>query len=524
MGGMALPEKDALGVKQLRVTDNLEQLLDVLPPETRRHLEEQENLDDLLEVVMDLGREPEARFPLRVAELSDVGVKSEDLDWVVERVGEFGSDNRAGIERTLHRISAIRNRQGKVVGLTCRVGRAVYGTIDIIRDAVESGESLLLVGRPGVGKTTKLREVARVLSDEFKKRVVIVDTSNEIGGDGDIPHPAIGHARRMQVATSDHQHAVMIEAVENHMPEVIVIDEIGTEAEAFAARTIAERGVQLIATAHGNSLDNLLMNPTLSDLVGGIQAVTLSDDEAKRRGTQKTVLERKAPPTFDVLIEIMEMDKLAIHHDVASIVDRMLRGSPPRPEIRVRNPEGEVEVVQAGELAEKTETHAVKFGHGQEIVRTGPMPDIIKVFPYGVSRNRLERAIRELRVPAYITKELDEANAVIALKAHERKNIAIIADARRRKLPVHVVKSNTYAQIAGVMRDIFNLGASNEEEAALREAEEGVQRMLESGEPQELSPQSSFLRRLQHQLVEKFDLSSDSVGTEPYRRVRISKG
>jgi len=242
-------------------------------------------------------------------------------------VGAFGKDNRAGIERTLHRISAIRNRQGEVIGLTCRVGRAVFGTVDIVRDVIEQGKSILLLGRPGVGKTTLLREAARVLADEFKKRVVIVDTSNEIAGDGDIPHPGIGGARRMQVAVPDLQHAVMIEAVENHMPEVIVIDEIGTEAEALAARTIAERGVQLIATAHGNTLDNLLQNPTLADLTGGIQAVTLSDEEARRRGTQKTVLERKAPPTFDVIIEIQNKDRLAVHHDVASVVDRFLRGA-----------------------------------------------------------------------------------------------------------------------------------------------------------------------------------------------------
>ncbi len=518
---MAISNRSDLGLKQLRVTDDLGQLLDVLPPKIRHHLEEQEDVEDLLEIVMDLGREPEARFPLRVLQLSDLAIKMEDLEYVVSRVGEFGADNRAGIERTLHRISAIRNRRGKVIGLTCRIGRAVYGTIDIIRDVVESGKSILMLGRPGVGKTTKLREVARVLSDEFRKRVVIVDTSNEIAGDGDIPHPAIGHARRMQVITPDKQHAVMIEAVENHMPEVVVIDEIGTEEEAFAARTIAERGVQLVATAHGNSLENLLMNPTLSDLVGGIQAVTLSDEEAKRRGTQKTVLERKAPPTFDILIEIIEMDKLAIHSDVASIVDKMLRGVPPRPEIRVRNPKGEVEIVQPNAVSTRPEEAAAQFEHEHGMVETRPIPEIVKVFPYGVSRNRLERAIRELRVPAYITKELGDANAVISLKAHERKNVQMLQDAKRRGLPVYVIKSNTYAQIAGVMRDIFQLGASNEEEDAIRDAEEAIERLMESGEPQELAPQSSFLRRLQHQLVEKYDLLSESVGTEPYRRVRI---
>lgn len=516
-----MPKDNELGLKQLRVTDNLDQLLNVLPPKIRQKLEEQEDVEELLEIVMDLGREPEARFPLRVSQLSDEPIKAEDIDCVVGRVGEFGKDNRAGIERTLHRISAIRNRRGKIVGLTCRIGRAVYGTIDIIRDVVESGRSILLLGRPGVGKTTKLREVARILSDEFKKRVVIVDTSNEIAGDGDIPHPAIGHARRMQVVTPDQQHAVMIEAVENHMPEVIVIDEIGTEAEAFAARTIAERGVMLVATAHGNSLDNLMMNPTLADLVGGIQAVTLSDDEAKRRGTQKTVLERKAPPTFDVLIEIIDMDKLAIHHDVASVVDKMLRGVPPRPEIRVRNVKGEVEIVQGTDVPARPATEGRVGEHTREVVESHPMPAIIKIFPYGVSRNRLERAIRELHVPGYISKELSESNAVIALKTHERKNVNIIQEARRRGLPLYVIKSNTYAQIAGVIRDIFHLGDSDEETDAIKDAEDAISRVLETGDAQELAPQSSYLRRLQHLLVEKYELISESVGTEPYRRVRI---
>src|SRR5580658_4307426 len=344
-----------LTAHQQRVTDNLTQLLEVLPDPIQARLQKQDDLDDLLEIILDLGRIPEARYAEHVVELGEEPVTAEDIDFVTARVGAFGKDNRAGIERTLHRISAIRNRQGRIVGLTCRIGRAVYGTIDIIQDVVESGKSILLLGRPGRGKTTKLREVARVLSEELKKRVVIVDTSNEIAGDGDIPHPAIGRARRMQVATPEQQHAVMIEAVENHMPEVIVIDEIGTEQEAFAARTIAERGVQLIGTAHGNSLENLMMNPTLSDLVGGIHAVTLSDDEAKRRGTQKTVLERKAPPTFEVIIEIIEVDKLAIHLDVEHTVDRLLRGTSPRPEIRVRNADGQIEIVQRAD-----ESHGIR--------------------------------------------------------------------------------------------------------------------------------------------------------------------
>src|SRR5690625_2489738 len=308
------------------IVDNLDQLLDVLPSSVQAALDGVDDLSSLLEIVLDLGRRPEARFSDTFMYLSEDNVTREDLDYVVEWVRDFGDDHRAGIEANLLCISAIRNRQGVVVGLTCRIGRAVFGTIDIIRDVIEAGLSILLLGRPGVGKTTMLRETARVIADELDKRVIIVDTSNEIAGDGDVPHPAIGHARRMQVPTSRKQADVMIEAVENHMPEVIVIDEIGTEGEALAARTIAERGVQLVATAHGNTLENLVLNPTLSDLIGGIQAVTLGDDEARKRGTQKTVLERKAPPTFPVVIELQDRNLLAVHHDVAATVDRWLRG------------------------------------------------------------------------------------------------------------------------------------------------------------------------------------------------------
>src|SRR5919198_2321075 len=329
--------------EQLVATDDLAAILRALPPELVQRVRGLDGLDGLLEIVMDLGRLPEARFAGREEILSQREVSAEDLAYVVARIGQFGADNRAGIERTLHRISALRNRAGKVVGLTLRVGRAVYGTVEIIRDIVESGRSILLLGRPGVGKTTMLREVARVLADDLGKRVVIVDTSNEIGGDGDIPHPGIGRARRMQVPTPLLQHAVMIEAVENHMPEVIIIDEIGTELEAAAARTIAERGVQLIGTAHGNTLENLMLNPTLSDLIGGIQSVTLSDEEARRRGTQKSILERKAPPTFDVLVEMQERQRVAVHRNVADTVDAVLRGQPVAVEIRSRRDDGTVE-------------------------------------------------------------------------------------------------------------------------------------------------------------------------------------
>jgi stage III sporulation protein SpoIIIAA len=578
--------RSPLAAQQHRVTDNLEQLLDTLPGTLRAKIEAGGSTEDLLEIVMDLGRIPEARYAENVLELGSDPITAEDIAYVIERVGSFGKDNRAGIERTLHRISAIRNRQGKVVGLTCRIGRAVYGTIDIILDVVESGKSILMLGRPGRGKTTKLREVARILSEEMKKRVVIVDTSNEIAGDGDIPHPAIGKARRMQVAAPELQHNVMIEAVENHMPEVIVIDEIGTEQEAFAARTIAERGVQLVGTAHGNSLENLMMNPTLSDLVGGIQAVTLSDDEAKRRGTQKTVLERKAPPTFDVIIEIMEVDKLALHLDVERTVDKLLRGVPPRPEIRIRNAQGQIEIVQKADesfgIREVPERTDYREPNGRNIrperpapqsptnrtrqpelrpepaerpstarltprsasaatqsantnsaateaqtPTTKPLPATVRIFPYGVSRSRLDRAIIESRLPAYIARDIADADVVIALKATYKREPGKMREAAQRRLPVAVVRSNTYAQIANSVREIFGMKpdvieeSEDELDEGLNEVQDAVELVKRNGEAIELAPANSYTRRLQHQIVERHQLTSESVGVDPQRRVRI---
>jgi stage III sporulation protein SpoIIIAA len=506
---------------ELKMTDDLDLLFMALPPRVVSRLRDVNRRDELLEVVLDLGREPEARFPGEAVALAPDPVMREDIDYIVARVGAFTDDNRAGIERTLHRISAMRNRQGRVVGLTCRIGRCVYGTVDIIRDAVNSGKSILLLGRPGIGKTTKLREVARILADEVHKRVVVVDTSNEIAGDGDIPHPGIGHARRMQVPRPQLQHAVMIEAVENHMPEVIVIDEIGTEAEALAARTIAERGVQLIGTAHGNTLDNLIVNPTLSDLIGGIHAVTLSDEEAKRRGTQKTVLERKAPPTFDVVIEILEINKLAIHDDVGEVVDAYLRGFITTPEIRQLRPDGDVEVISA--RARDLYEEPVRYAPEHVGKATIPYGRELRVFPYGVSRNKLERALQDLNVRAQIVKFAEQADVILTLKAHYRRDTGKFQDAVAAGIPVHVVRSNTYHQVLGALREVFNLSRMSGEERALQEAQAAVEHVLQTSEPVELSPQSPYLRLLQHQLANQYQLNSQSVGTEPARRVRISK-
>src|SRR5499426_3702803 len=414
--------------KHESITDDIDLLLDILPADIREWLERQNEIDNLLEIICDLGRAPEARYPGKSQIMPARLATPEDIEYVTRRVGTFGKDNRAGIERTLHRISAIRNRRGVIVGLTCRVGRAVYGTIDIIRDVVESGKSVLLLGRPGVGKTTKCREVARVLSEEFGKRVIVVDTSNEIAGDGDVPHPGIGRARRMQVPAPENQHGVMIEAVENHMPQVIVIDEIGTEQEALAAGAIAERGVQLIATVHGNTLDNLVSNPTLANLVGGVQAVTLSDDEARRRGTRKTVLERKAPPTFDVLIEIQDRDRLAVHRDVAAAVDDTLRDLIPRVELRERRASGEVAITESfapetyARPAPDTRRNGRRFGSLRDSVHV-PREGGCKllIFPYALSRDRLAQAIESAGAPAEIVNDVDAADVLLTLKSHARR-------------------------------------------------------------------------------------------------------
>ena len=710
--------------------DDLDALLAALPPEIVAAVHALPDRERLIEVVMDLGRVPEARYPDSEVALLDREVTEADIRHVVDHIGMFGDDNRAGIERTLHRISAIRNRSGKIVGLTCRVGRAVYGTIEIIKDFIDSGKSILIMGRPGIGKTTMLREAARVLADDLGKRVVVVDTSNEIAGDGDIPHPAIGKARRMQVRTPALQHEVMIEAVENHMPQVIVIDEIGTELEAQAARTIAERGVQLIGTAHGNNLDNLMLNPTLSDLIGGIQSVTLGDEEARRRRTQKSVLERKAPPTFDVIVEIQDRDRVMVHPEVADTVDAMLRGDPVAPELRWRDESGvhrsqarprpspreqlgterfaglvgggagwRVEPGWRGDASNRpaaawnVDGRGVRSGFrpgqsggwrtprgngagagrqglssrlmpGERIARIGDGPDpgpwapqhaassapdrpfiageiadrgplergtvpapalaplpeprardareldrqrewraaasraietlraeegtgpanllefeapddveqgvslrgssgeadprailraddesladrataaerartgsalrtaeddvssilpTIRVLPFGISRKRLEQAVRELQLPVIVARDIDEAEVVMTLRSEYRQKTGALRDAEARSLPIYVLKSNTIVQMQASLTSIFALEV-DPREAALRETEDAIGLVLRDAEPVELSPQNAYVRRLQHQMAERANVVSRSRGREPYRRVRL---
>ncbi len=542
-------------MRQIRITDDLHALMEVLPQRIIPAVEKANNSDNLLEIVLDLGRLPMARYVESELALSEEEVGRSDIDYVVSRIGEFDADNRAGLERTLHRISAIRNRHGIIVGLTCRVGRAVYGTIEIIQDLVESGKSILLLGKPGIGKTTMLRESARILAEN--KRVIIVDTSNEIGGDGDVPHPAVGKARRMQVATPSLQHEVMIEAVENHNPEVVIIDEIGRELEAMAARTIAERGVQLVATAHGRTLENLLLNPTLSDLVGGIESVTLSDEEARRRGTQKTVLERRSPPTFDVLVELQERDRLAVHPDVAQSVDALVRGYPLQPEIRWRDAENEVHIEKAPApvavrgLSQGTRRAYAANGEsrfaepaapsaGRRYQRSREREDLepaqieevnerrpikkMRIYPYGVARNRLQQAASRLGVPAIIAREIGEADIVMTLRAYYRSRQQPVTEAEARGIPIYVLRANTINQMEQSLVEIFNL-ADNSSNANYNEVanqtESAIQAVLNGQRWVDLPPASSSIRRIQHEMARQAQLVSHSYGKDPNRRVRI---
>ncbi|MFL2804239.1 MAG: R3H domain-containing nucleic acid-binding protein [Dehalococcoidia bacterium] len=515
------------------IETNLNVLFESIPSKIADLLIQNPNIDQLLEVVLDLGRQPEARFIDSNVPLNSGEITLKDLEFVVNKVGNFGSDNRAGIERTLHRISAIRNRDQRIVGITFRVGRAVYGTIKIIEDLILSGKSVLLLGKPGVGKTTMLREVARVLADEANKRVIVVDTSNEIAGDGDIPHKAIGRARRMQVHSLEHQHSIMIEAVQNHMPEVIVIDEIGTALEANAARTIAERGVQLVATAHGNTLENLVLNPVLSDLVGGIESVTLGDIEAKRRKSQKTVLERKSSPTFDILVEIQNWDTVNIHLDITTTLDKMLRDKNCNSELRKLNSDGSFDSKKIpftrskqNNFESSTSPTPIRDFSKDMPYKEDPFVEKKYVLPYGVNRGRIDQVIKHLGAPIILVNDMKQAEIVVTTKNYHRRGTQALKDAEKLGKPVFVLRKNTVLQIEHFVKAILKTsdpGISDADRSlAILEAEQAA-KLIDSGETEiALRPQNSYLRRIQHQIADEHGLESSSQGQEPSRRVVIS--
>jgi stage III sporulation protein SpoIIIAA len=574
-------EKFELADPNAQIVDNLDAFIDILPQEIAETLRKREDIGELVEVILDLGRNPEARFPGQNVVLSDVEVTREQIAQVVENVGHFGDDNRAGIERTLHRISVMRNRAGEAVGLTCRVGRAVFGSVRLIEDLIRLGKSVLILGRPGVGKTTILRETARVLADEAGKRVVVVDTSNEIAGDGDVPHPAIGRARRMQVANTSLQHNVMIEGVENHMPEVIVIDEMSTELEALAARTIAERGVQLVATAHGNTLANVVSNPTLADLVGGMQTVTLGDIEARRRRTQKTVLERKHDPTFDIVVEIRERNSVAIHPEVGTAVDRMLRGISIPQEARRLQPDGRVEteveempgtesefmpapfeINEVGrrrprrdperdrgrERRERAPRNANGNGNGNgrseldlsefDEPSEPPKQIVTKVFPFGIPKTAITDVVDETDAPVQVVDFADAGEIFVTTKSHYSRRPTAIRKAERDGVMVHVLRRGTKEQIRQFLKrfsqekvsasrvldsDLDEATQSGRSREALKETEAAISRIVSGEQRVELMSQPPYVRRLQHGLAARNNLGSASMGREPSRRVVIRR-
>jgi stage III sporulation protein SpoIIIAA len=572
-------EKFELADPNAQIVDNLDAFIDILPQEIAETLRKREDIGELVEVILDLGRNPEARFPGQNVVLSDVEVTREQIAQVVENVGHFGDDNRAGIERTLHRISVMRNRAGEAVGLTCRVGRAVFGSVRLIEDLIRLGKSVLILGRPGVGKTTILRETARVLADEAGKRVVVVDTSNEIAGDGDVPHPAIGRARRMQVANTSLQHNVMIEGVENHMPEVIVIDEMSTELEALAARTIAERGVQLVATAHGNTLANVVSNPTLADLVGGMQTVTLGDIEARRRRTQKTVLERKHDPTFDIVVEIRERNSVAIHPEVGTAVDRMLRGISIPQEARRLQPDGRVEteveempgtesefmpapfeINEVGrrrprrdperdrgrERRERAPRNANGNGNGRSELDLSefdepsepPKQIVTKVFPFGIPKTAITDVVDETDAPVQVVDFADAGEIFVTTKSHYSRRPTAIRKAERDGVMVHVLRRGTKEQIRQFLKrfsqekvsasrvldsDLDEATQSGRSREALKETEAAISRIVSGEQRVELMSQPPYVRRLQHGLAARNNLGSASMGREPSRRVVIRR-
>ena len=534
-------QKGKAFMSEIQFQNDIQLLIDILPAKIKRHIQSGV-LDDAIEIVLDIGRIPEVRLGNgKILYLGSDNVVSDDLEYITEKIPEFTSDNRSGIAGTLHRISAIRNRQGKIIGLTMRIGRVITGTIACIKDFVMQNKSILFLGRPGVGKTTKLREISRLVADELGKRVVVVDTSNEIAGDGDVAHPAIGKARRMQVSQPEFQKDIMIEAVENHTPEVIVVDEIGTELEAQAARTIAERGVMLIATAHGNTLENIIKNPAMSDLVGGVSSVTLGDEEAKHRGCQKTVLEREKQPTFDIVIEIIDRNTLAVYKNTAEAVDYILRGWPITPEIRKVDQNYDVKPAESGNnIINKVNELDSKAGSSNSPLnfsfnRQKYVDDVKnhkKIYIYAVSRSIVDKIIERLDINAEIVRNVEDADFVIAHKNFAKGGTKVLAVANDYRLPVYFVRTNSMSQIQKVLKDALHLtqeqvyehkytGYMDEAELALDEAKAAIAKVMEGAETVELEPQPKHIRKLQHELVDAHNLSSTSEGEGALRHLRI---
>ena len=554
------------------LADDLNQLLDVLPTFISDPVKQNPRREQLIEIVLDIGRRPEARFADSTEYLSYKTVVWQDLDYILKRLGKFSGDNRAGIEKTLHRISSLRNRQGSVIGLTCRIGRAIFGTVSIIRDLLEQKKSILLLGRPGVGKTTAIREIARVLSDGMKKRVIIIDTSNEIAGDGDLPHPSIGKARRMQVSNHKNQDEVMIEAVENHMPEIIIIDEIGTELEAVAARTIAERGVQLVGTAHGNTLENLIKNPTITDLIGGIQYVTLGDEEAKRRGSSKSILERKAPPTFDAAIEIHEPNVWVIHDNIQQSVDFILQGQnfiTQRREL-IKNENGfnivdckifyntkESETLQTSSskfpgsdkkqknnyllnrVSNEDKTKTKKIAKNNPDIKNNREQEFTFLYVYGINNQDLKSLIKTLKLPIIITKEIQYADAILALANLVKNNRKLKQISHSKKITIHTIQSNSLLQIAKALRILakktpnliskenkidkqINGIISREFLTPLEETRLAIEEIvIAKSIAIDLLPRPAAIRKKQHELIYHYQLVGVTVGKDDNKRLRI---
>ena len=455
----------------MSISNDLDRLIANLPTFLQEPLNQHPYKDQLIEIVLDLGRRPEVRFTTGTEYLSRKIISWQDIDSITKEISKFSNENRAGIERTLHRISCIRNRKFLINGLTCRIGRAVFGTISVIRDLLESEKSILILGKPGVGKTTVIREIARVLADEMGKRVIIIDTSNEIAGDSDIPHSGIGRARRMEVSKTELQHQVMIEAVENHMPQVIIIDEIGTELEVLAARTIAEKGVQLVGTTHGNCLENLIKNPPLADLIGGIQYVTLSDDEAKRRGTQKSILERKAYPAFEVIIEVNNQESWTIYEDVKVSVDLFLRGNFIITQIRQFSSSDKVCITS--KQFQLSQSSLIKnslnlsnsitfFTNNWTFINQKQDNELVKlnskkliIYPYSLSNNLLKEVLIKMDLKFILTNEIRKANLIIGLKKHLKQNFRLIKLAKQKKIPIYSLNQISFYQVSKIIQFLY---------------------------------------------------------------------